>query len=122
MTDNIIQVLEEYSDLYAEYPPHIYNYFDLMMKDEKPSVHIEIFSEPISRVLKFKKKLEELGLFVYRCDQCLSVSKIDSIAFWLSAMDRGRFARNAGAVGLLLGYDLKDIINYIRRTGEDEIV
>jgi hypothetical protein len=118
-------VLEQYSDLYAEIPQSIYAYFESLLEDKKPAVHIEIYGKSLARVKEFKAKLEKLGFFAHLNEsgksQSLSVSKLKSVAYWLNKMDEAGFGRNAGAVGLMVGYSLKDIINYVKRTREDQM-
>lgn len=127
MDDWLKKALEEYADLYAEIPENIYNYFQLLVDDKKPAVHIEIYDKDYWRVKEFKKKLE-VGFFVFQNKdetghrENLSVSKLKSVARWLSKMDKDRFSHNAGAIGLILGYTLKDILSYVRRIHEDSIL
>lgn len=128
------QVLEEYSDMFAEFPKSIFEYFEALEKDEKPAVHIEIYFEkkivgnqlktfPIDskRHQEFKNSLQKLGFYVFQSRGWnISISKIPSVAYWLSKMDGEGFYKNSGSVGLLLGYPLKEVLDYIKRTREED--
>jgi len=138
MKESTEKILRKYSGLFAEVAENVYQYFESMEADEKPCVEIEIYNKPRKTVLKFKSDLESLGFFVFRRDEMivrkdsvgkdrmrhtlsLQVSKIKSISYWLNRMAKDGFWKNAGAVGILFGYPLKDVIEYVKRTGEDEI-
>jgi len=96
--------------------------FFKMERDEKPAVHIEIYDIPVDRVVSFKMELERLGYFVFMDKHAhLCVSKLRSVAYWLCEMSNNGFYKNAGAVGIILGIPLVEVIAYVRRTGEDEI-
>ncbi len=124
----VLEILDDYSDLYAETPESIYDYFFSMMNDKKPAVSIEIYNQPKERTDEFRRKIgkyffvfgefrQNKGFNSYH----LSVSKVKSIAKQIDALEREGFANNAGAIGYLLGYQLKDCIDYIEKIKEDRI-
>jgi hypothetical protein len=101
-------------------------------KDEKPAVEIEIFYEKrkcrnrdkaIRQVAILKKRFEELGYFaVYNHKDALCVSKIRSVAETLAQLFADSAWKNAGAIGLLLGYNFEDVLEYLIRTREDDFL
>jgi hypothetical protein len=94
-----------------------------MKGDEKPSVHLEMCEEPVVRKRHFKKALEKLGFYVYESDwNDFCVSKIPSIAYWLRQMDNDGFYNNSGAVGVLLGYPLKEVYKYVEKWKEERVL
>jgi hypothetical protein len=116
-------VLRKYRTLFSEYFPDILEYFEKMENDEKPSVHLELWKEPLIRKRHFKKALEKLSFYVYESDyHNFSVSKIPSIAYWLRQMENDGFYNNSGAVGILLGYPLKEVYKYVERTKEEKVL
>jgi hypothetical protein len=120
--------------MFAEIPESVFEHFEALEKDEKPAVHIEIYSEkkmigdqlktfPIDpkRHQEFKNAVQKLGFYVFQSRNWnLSVSKIPSVAYWLGKMDDEGFYKNSGSVGLLLGYPLKGVLDYIKRTKEED--
>ena len=124
-------------------------YFEAMENWEKPCTEIEIYahckfpkdkewpsdcinweidcrdckyvdSEVLKEIESFMKELEACGYFVFRNKRWdLLVSKIKSIAYWASIAVPPW--KNAGIRGLIFGYPLQNIKDYIKRTGEDEI-
>lgn len=128
-TISLMEILKEYSDLYTETPKSIYKYFELLVIDQKPAVSIEIYNKPLERIEEFRKKLE-CYFFVfgnYRNrgtydSYHLSVSKVKSIASCIDTLERDGFAGSAGAIGLLLGFEFHDVVNYIKKTNEDSLI
>jgi hypothetical protein len=113
-------VLKEYEAFFAEPFPDICEYFERLENNEKPSINLEIYNKPLAKIRSFKNALEKLGFYVYESKHHhLSVSKIPSIAYWLCQMDNDGFGHNSGAVGLLLGYSLKEVYKYVKRTKEE---
>lgn len=124
--ESVMEILRNYSDLYTERPENIYSYFDLMLKDQKPAVSIEIYDQPPERTRALKESLER-HFFVfgdYKMDGKyssfnLSVSKIRSVAKYVDIVEKEGFTQNAGVAGLLLGYKINEVIEYIKRRDED---
>jgi hypothetical protein len=124
----LMDILKEYSDLYMEIPSSIYGYFDQLLSDQKPAVSIEIYNRSTERVEAFKAKLEDF-FFVFGTYENkgsyesyhLSVSKIRSIAKYVHIIEKDGFADSAGAIGLLLGYNLNQVMDYLKKTNEDSI-
>jgi len=113
-------ILKKYETIFAEPFPDICEYFEKLENDEKPSISLEIYNKPLARIRSLKNALEKLGFYVYESKHhALSVSKIPSIAYWLCQMDNDGFGYNSGAVGLLLGYSLKEVYKYVKRTKEE---
>ena len=125
---SLMDILKEYSDLYTETPDSIYKYFELLYLDQKPAISIEIYNRNPQRVLEFKNKLENF-FFVFGDHENngafesyhLSVSKIKSIAHYVHIIEKQGFADSAGAIGLLLGYRLDEVLKYVKNTNEDSI-
>jgi len=147
MKYKILQVLERYKHLIAEF--NVVSYFEAMERWEKPCTEIEIYAHckfpvnlPLPRKCRewlidckdceyvdfkvlneieaFARELKACGYFVFRNKHWdLLVSKVKSIAYWASQAIPPW--RNAGIRGLLFGYTLSDIKEYIERTNEDEI-
>jgi hypothetical protein len=134
MRSETLLVLGKYSSMFAEISNSVFEYFEALEKDEKPAVHIEIYSEKKmmegrsktftidpKRHHDFKNALQRLGFYVFQSrDWNLSVSKIPSVAYWLSKMDEEGLYKNSGSVGLLLGYPPKEVLDYIKRTKEED--
>jgi len=59
-------VLEKYMDLFAEPLSAILNYFELLEKDEKPSVNLEIYNKSLDRIRSLKKALEKTWFLCVR--------------------------------------------------------
>jgi hypothetical protein len=113
-------VLKKHETIFAEPFPDICEYFEKLEKNEKPSINLEIYNQPLARITSLKNALEKLRFYVYESNHHhLSVSKIPSIAYWLCQMDNDGFGYNAGAVGVLLGIPLKEIYKYVKRTKEE---
>lgn len=127
-TQTLMAILKEYSDLYTETPDSIYKYFELLWIDQKPAVSIEIYNRAPERVLAFKSQLEQF-FFVFGDYEDkgayesyhLSVSKIKSIAQYVHIIEKEGFADSAGAIGLLLGYNFGEVLDYIKKTNEDSL-
>ncbi|MDE1870852.1 MAG: hypothetical protein KGI06_01275 [Candidatus Micrarchaeota archaeon] len=123
---SVMEVLRRYSDLYMENPENIYRYFELMLNDQKPAVSIEIYGKSAERVVALREDLERF-FFVFGTDNegsgshHLSVSKIRSIAKYVSIIEKEGFSGNAGTIGLLLGYKLNEVMDYVKKTREDGI-
>lgn len=124
----VMDILKRHSDLYAEAPENIYGYFELLLKNEKPAVSIEIYSESAERVLELKSSLERF-FFVFGGynnegrypSSHLSVSRIESVARYLDMIENEGFAKNAGIMGILMGHSLNEVTDYLKRTKEDRL-
>jgi hypothetical protein len=123
MRKKTYDVLKKYETIFAEPFPDICEYFEKLENDEKPSINLEIYSKPLARIRSLKNALEKLGFYVYKSKHHhLSVSKIPSIGYWLCQVDNDGFGYNAGAVGVLLGIPLKEVYEYVKRTGEERFL
>jgi hypothetical protein len=125
--DTVMDILNKYSDLYTETPQTIYKYFELMLNDQKPAISIEIYGRPQDRVRELKRSLERFFFVFGEYDDTgqfpsfhLSVSKVKSIARYVDIIQKEGFAQNAGTIGLLLGYQFNEVVNYIQTKREDE--
>ena len=77
-------------------------------------------SEVLDEIRKFKIEIEDMGFFVYKNRWWhLSVSKFKSVAKHIS--NSIPWMNNAGIRGLVFGYSIKEIKDFIFLTGQDEM-
>lgn len=145
----VFEILKKYEYLLLDITENLYEYFKAIDCWEKACIEIEIYEhcgldikkklpnyckygeldcvfcplakfDVIDDIENFSNELKKAGYFVFMSRWCnLIISKIKSIAYHIS--HTVPWFENGGIRGLAFGYSIKEIKEFIDRTGQDEI-